>query len=247
MQKKGGKGEKKSKSLLIPEYLGINFENMVTNDGIPSKGTFIKKAKQSQIPNYEMTKFYTVTKRSFGDVDVVMSAEIDCIDHKILTTNGQDPNPIKKYVEIKLVIDPDIHYNNGIHFYNRMSKIWAQSFILGIEDIIFGFRDYSNNLVKVDRKQTEHLWNPDYLKLNNLELEQWNPNELNGFFQHILQWIYNVVTEDEKTCEPPNDMLVIWKLDHQLEDNKVVLKKTYEKKGIVSPQFVDWRNSIKNK
>jgi RAT1-interacting protein len=215
-------------------YSGYKFESIAT---IPkplsqiSRGALEKRFKKV-VNNIE--QYCSVVRTGVGKTKVIIGGEVDCVwDYK-----PEDSNPLGHYVELKtskVINDP----KDSVKFERKLYKTWAQTFLLGINKIIYGFRDENLVLRSVEQYQTEEI--PVLLKSNPYNM---NPNKINcidslKWYGAVIEWIAKEIPHDESKA---------WNLVYDPKVRSIVLSEADENisssllnGGIVTEKFKDWR------
>lgn len=165
---------------------------------------------------------------------LLLAGEVDCVyDYK--PTEG---DPLSHYLELKTsrVISDD---KQAFRFEQKLLKTWAQSFLLGVQRIVYGFRDDNGILRAVEEYTTDKL--PIVVKNSTVTSPQkkWNGVDAVAFFGAILEWIRKTVKSEG----------TVWRLQYHAGSAHVDLfpLKEPESKGkfFLLKEFVDWRNELK--
>ncbi|KAH3861118.1 decapping and exoribonuclease protein-like [Dreissena polymorpha] len=155
---------------------GWKFEQYLTAD--------TKDAKpNTDTPFNNCEEFGTVVRSRLNSHSLVFAGEVDAID-----TTGKKPH----YVEFKTTRD-FTHQKQLISFKRfKLIKWWAQSFLIGIPEVICGYRDDDGVVHRLESfntntipSMTKDLYNP------------WLPNVCFNFLDQFLSFIKDTVTEDD--------------------------------------------------
>lgn len=115
-------------------YWGYRFEGLCTNDPDGSANTNIQ--------------YCVIVKTRLGKNNILMGAEVDCID------GPKSKEPLKQYIELKT----SRHIENSRQQYSferfKLLKFWAQSFLVGVPRVVCGFRDDDGSLTKTETLKT---------------------------------------------------------------------------------------------
>ncbi|XP_071488435.1 decapping and exoribonuclease protein-like [Diadema antillarum] len=109
-------------------YWGYKFEQYVTSDGKTASVDTSKPVNSNEA-------FCSVIQTSMGSHSLIYSGEVDC------RINRPGTEPPANYVELKTskIWDNNHHERNFYRF--KLIRWWAQSYLLGVPEIICGFRD----------------------------------------------------------------------------------------------------------
>lgn len=154
-------------------YWGFRFENYMTY-----KSTEADIFNDSVNTNEE---YAIVVKTKLDDLNILMGAEVDCCHSENLTS----------YVELKT--NRNIENNRQMYNFKRFKlvKWWAQSFLIGIDKIICGFRNDYGLVTSFDTFETIDI--PKMVKgINNT----WEAAICFNFLLEFLKFIIKVVIKD---------------------------------------------------
>lgn len=218
-------------------YWGYKFEAISTLPKPWSEATReeIYDRPKNTVNNIE--QYISIVRTGVGNVKLALAGEVDAVtDYK--PEKPEDPLP--HYVELKTskVIRDEKDARN---FERKIMKAWAQSFLLGVRKIIYGFRDDNGVLRSLEEYKTEEL--PILVrdsKISNSKYK-WNGNDAVSFYASAVEWIKQSVGTQEN---------VAWRLQYTKNDSKLVL---YQLQGneasevlqtMLLPEFVEWRKSL---
>ncbi|XP_072022223.1 decapping and exoribonuclease protein-like [Amphiura filiformis] len=157
-------------------YWGYKFEQYVTSvDGNTPPDT------SQAVDNHEA--YCSVVKTTLNNHRLLFSGEVDC------SLYGCDKGPPANYIELKTSREwytPN-HEKNFYRF--KLLKWWAQSFLIGIPQVICGFRD--------DEGVVSHLKSFDTLRMPKYSRGEWNGAVCFHFMEQFLTYIKSVVVEDD--------------------------------------------------
>lgn len=129
-------------------------------------------------------EFCSVVASKLGDHHLVLGAEVDCVDK---ATEPLSDN----YVEIKThkVFRSEYDYKNFVKF--KLLKTWAQSFLAGVQKVLFAFRDPKGVL-----KETKLYDLKEFPRMARKEL-LWDANVCLTFGDKLLNLIVEKTTVDD--------------------------------------------------
>ncbi|KAG8951790.1 decapping endonuclease targeting mRNA [Tulasnella sp. 408] len=129
----------------LASYYGYAFESYCTTDrplppGYPPQGDGWGGPVDTNV------QWCSVVKTKLGNLRIIMGAEVDCVRDKF---TGQPDT----FVELKTsqVIR---NQRDEQRFESKMLKYWAQSYLLGIPEVIVGFRTQDGRIANVQSFQT---------------------------------------------------------------------------------------------
>ncbi|GMM27787.1 decapping nuclease [Martiniozyma asiatica (nom. inval.)] len=254
-QEKKGKENWDDRSIM-GMYSGYKFETLTTMN--KSWAAMDRKDIESRINASVDTaeQYSTVVRTTIGKTSLVLGAEVDCVwDWK-----AQD-DPLQHYVELKCtrVVDNPKEY---FKFENKLLQAWAQSFLIGVPKIVYGFRDDDFILRAIEEYETEKV--PILLKQNpmNEEKQRQNPNfkvtnkpmVVLKFICGLLDWISDEIDETDESksyrleYDPSVNKLYI-NLSTNTTEKTQHLRSTYNgaQGGILTEEFKNWRKELKEK
>jgi RAT1-interacting protein len=133
-------------------------------------------------------EYCSVFSSRFGNIRVILGGEVDCI---------QD----KEYIELKTsrVLDSK---RSVINFSRKLIRIWAQSYLVGISKIIFGFRNDDGILKDLKTYNTHEIASIAKSK------GDWNRNSCLHFTETLLNWLLTETCDQSSyTLSKTNDTL----------------------------------------
>ncbi|KAM3715845.1 Decapping nuclease dom-3 [Dirofilaria immitis] len=145
-------------------YWGFKFEQYVTSDSLSSESN-----RNEPVTNLE--EFNIVVKTRLGGrrgFRILYSGETDCID-----TDDE-------YVELKTQCK---ELTNGFWRHKAM-KWWVQSFLIGIQNIVVGFRDNNGIVTHIERLKVSQLAK---------KADQWSANITFNFLVAMLNRLKEVL------------------------------------------------------
>lgn len=152
-------------------YWGLKFEQYVTTDskdGIPN----------TEKPVNSNEAYVTVVRTSLNKHSLVFGGEVDCREGN-------------EYIELKTSREMSApnHYRNFKRF--KLIKWWAQSFLVGIERVVCGFRDDSGVVKFLETFKTKEI--PKYCSDIN---DHWKGTVCFNFCDEFLKFIKDSVQLD---------------------------------------------------
>ena len=235
-------------------FWGYKFESLAT---LPKPWSECTRDEIEARPNNvvdNICEYCTVVRTGVGKTKVVLGAEVDCAyDYKPTPENNQNPDSLMDPASLKddPTADPLHHYvelktsryivneNVARQFEQKLLKSWAQSFLIGVSKIFYGFRDDGGFVKSIEEFETASIpklvFNSTYTSAAN----KWDGNECVSFYSAVLEWIKNVIPPDEKKA---------WRLQYKAESDLlelIQLQGAEEQKVLefLLPDFVEWRRS----
>ena len=160
----------------------------MTEEKVPEYGSDLKSQKftfygykfealctKSEIVDTNI-EFASVFEAKFGHISLILGGEVDC---KV----GNE------YIELKTnrILDSE---RMEWKFSKKLLRVWAQSYLIGISKIIFGFRDDYGILQKVQEYNTHEI------AQKSKSDKGWNRHACLYFTQSLLEWILDNVKDD---------------------------------------------------
>lgn len=145
------------------QYWGLNFERLVTEEPKESVS--------------EMSSSYSVVTSTINKHRVLMRAEIDCTAH-------DDP---ADFVELKTALEPSNPNMDRNFKRNKLNKVWLQSYLCGIKNVIYGFRDNDGNITSLKHYKTSDL--PKICS------NYWDAGAMMSFLKALLTWALPQIEE----------------------------------------------------
>ncbi|XP_043216373.1 decapping and exoribonuclease protein-like isoform X1 [Amphibalanus amphitrite] len=157
---------------------GYKFEQYMMSD---SPGA----APDPHTPAVESAEFCCVLRSRLGRHSVVYGAEVDGVDpHR----EAGDGLSMAQFVELKTSREVETpRQRNSLQRF-KMLKWWAQSFLVGIERVVVGFRDDDGTVHRLHAYATKQL--PK-------EQDFWSPSVCMNFAAAFLAWAAEQVTGDD--------------------------------------------------
>lgn len=211
-------------------YWGYKFETVATLKQPWSETTREEIETRSKKAVNNIEQYASVVKTGIGNLRLVLGGEVDCVkDYK--PNDGRDP--LSHYLELKTsaTIQSDF---DVCKFERKIFKSWAQSFLLGVPTIIYGFRDKNGVVRSMDEFKTEEI--PAIVKKSQFtSLDQkWNGMDAIGFYAAILNWIKETVGTDSTA---------FWRLQYEAKSEEVLLYKLPKGEDFLLDEFKQWRLS----
>lgn len=181
------------------EYSGYAFEARTTlpKPWAECSRTLISKRAKKIVNNYE--QYISVVKTGMSNVGILLAGEVDCVWDYIPEGNKKD-NILNHYVELKTSKKIE---NPGqlVTFEKKLFKTWAQCFLLGINKVIYGFRDEQFALKTVEMFKTEEI--PIMIKENPVTQQQQNSNKIvcvNAlkWYGALIEWLNTSIDKEKE-------------------------------------------------
>ncbi|KAK9240766.1 RAI1 like PD-XK nuclease-domain-containing protein [Lipomyces kononenkoae] len=223
----------------LMSYWGYKFEQIAT---IPKPWNDCSRKEiesRGQKPVSNVAQYCSVVKTGLGDVRMVIAGEVDCVwDYKPDPKDNidDDPklfdNPLEHYVELKTnrVIQSD---RDASTFENKLFRVWAQSFLLGVPKAIVGFRSDQGYLQTFEEFETQKI--PGIVKKSKYSnpYTTWDAVDALAFLAACLQWLKTVIPRAEED--------VVWTIRYLPRSDYLTVSRT-DMPPFLHPDFVQWRS-----
>lgn len=198
-------------------YSGYKFESVALLDKPWAESTREAIDKRvNDIPNGD--QYVAVVRTQIGDNKILIGGEVDCVF---------DPaaKGASRYGELKTSREVN-NPKDGENLERKMNRAWAQSFLLGVKHIIYGYRTGDHKLAAVDYFKTEDL--PMYASSSS----SWSGTDEINFLNFALTELKKLPQEEDK----------LWRLVFDSANKKVDVKEV-EGESFLLKSFVEWRRS----
>ncbi|QNP99251.1 YALIA101S03e15478g1_1 [Yarrowia lipolytica] len=199
-------------------YSGYKFESVaLLNEPWFKSSREDIESRFDDIPNGD--QFVSVVRTQIGDNKILIGGEVDCVF---------DPcaKGTSRYGELKT--SREVHNaKDGEILERKMNRAWAQSFLLGVKHIIYGYRTGDHKLAAVDYFKTEDL--PMYAGASST----WSGADEINFLNAALTKLKDLPKEDNK----------LWRLVFDSANKKVDITEL-DGESFLLKEFVDWRKSM---
>ncbi|XP_037074049.1 decapping and exoribonuclease protein-like isoform X2 [Pollicipes pollicipes] len=172
---------------------GYKFEQFMMADAADSEAN-------PHVPVLEGEEFCCVLRSRLGSHSLVYGAEVDGLDPH----HTGDPSTMARFVELKTSREVDNQRQRNTLRRFKMLKWWAQSFLVGIERVVVGFRDDDGVVHRLHAYSTRQL--PK-------DQDFWSPAVCMNFADALLSFVARHVTGD--------DPRAVWRLDFRPAERRV--------------------------
>lgn len=227
----------KAKHMETCEYAGYKFETLATlpKPWAECTRTMIENRHKKVVSNYG--QYISVVLSGMGKVRTLLAGEVDCVWDYVPEGKG---DVLPHYVELKTSRKIDTP-QQAQQFEKKLFRTWAQCFLLGIQRIVYGFRDDNYILRNVEVYNTGEP--PVFFKNEALPRGSSPPVNCMAALQWYgaaLNWIVeNVDTSSERA----------YRLDYEPGSGGFVLTESDEgpkwRDGVIlSEAFMLWRETL---
>ncbi len=209
-------------------YWGYKFETLSLLSQPPSglSPAWIRAHKNATTSNYE--QFCSIVQTSFGPHSLLLGGEVDGLDGFKPT----DPDAPIPWIELKTAEElppPNFQtHRDHLKFERKLLKFWAQSFLLGVPEIVVGFRTKAGILSGLKTFKTHDL--PGIVRRGT---GCWDGNVCINFATDFLGWLKDTIREEGVYS------IVLKKRGGVVE----VMRVKDGTGGIVSEEFLAWRKN----
>ncbi|KAK3906411.1 RAI1 like PD-XK nuclease-domain-containing protein [Staphylotrichum tortipilum] len=168
-------------------------------------------------------QYCSVVRTGFGNTIVCLGGEVDAI------WDAKPPTPGDPINWVELKTSAEIHsHQDRVRFDRKLMKYWIQSFLLGVPQIIVGFRSESGVLRSVETLETRKIPH----QVQSRELARWDGNVCIKFASLFLEWL-RVSVPDEG----------VWRIKRGKGWNDIELSEVEEAGhgSIITDEFMNWR------
>ncbi|XP_044111976.1 decapping and exoribonuclease protein [Neovison vison] len=161
-------------------YMGYKFEQYMCAD---KPGSFPDPSGEVNTN----VAFCSVLRSRLGNHRLLFSGEVDCMDPRAPCTQ-----PPACYVELKT--SKEMHRpGHWRNFYrHKLLKWWAQSFLLGVPNVVAGFRNPEGFVCSLKTFPTMEMF--EYVRNDR---DGWNPSVCMNFCAAFLSFAQNTVVQDD--------------------------------------------------
>lgn len=207
-------------------YWGYKFEALALLPDTPQNTPMSVIEQRPSLVVSNHAQHCSIVKTAFGSNSLVIGGEVD----GLWQPKPQDPNAPVPWIELKTSEELPQHPQKRdiLRFERKLLKFWAQSFLLGVEKIIVGFRSKQGILRAVEVYDT--AWIPGRVRRGTA---CWDGNTCINFAASFLTHLKQTIT-DEGVYK-----ITLRKKGGTIEVGKVEDKGTG---GILSDEFLEWRN-----
>lgn len=216
-------------------YTGYKFESLTTlSKPLPliSRSTLEKRPKKI-VNNGD--QYISVVKTGVGKCKLILGAEVDCI----FDFREQGDN-LKHYAELKCtkgVID----ISDARKFERKLFKTWIQCFLIGINRIIYGFRDENFILRSVEEFATQEV--PVLLKVHNPQVGN-DCVEAIKWYGALTDWLLRVIPKEESEIKVYR---LVFENNHlnlsSIDEDHPEYSHLVHGEAILSNSFKEWRKT----
>lgn len=215
-----------------------------------------------------MCEYCVVARSGVGKIKTVLGAEVDglwdydpsgTVDmfskekhdteeaseekfEPLYDTQVSEGEMLSHYVELKTTMCITNARKAGSFLRFKLLNSWAQSFLIGVTRLVYGFRDEAGILKSVETYKTEEL--PKMVQQATVlsDDKKWKGNECIAFYAAVLQWVVDSVPKDENQ---------VWRLEYRSGEDHLHLNRISDASkeqalldGMLLKEFVEWRRSL---
>ncbi|KAF9643763.1 RAI1-domain-containing protein [Thelephora ganbajun] len=178
----------------LQTYYGYSFESFCTS-GMPHAKTGWGGDVDTNI------QWCSVVKTKLGNTRLVIGGEVDCVRGKSTKTNDT-------LVELKTSLTIRGQQDES-RFEKKLLKFYFQSFLLGVPEIIVGFRSPAGKLGTVQSFQTMQI-----PRMVRGKPGSWDPNVCLGWGERFLEFVKEAVQGDVHSApDGVEEVPVVWRVE----------------------------------
>lgn len=166
---------------------GYRFEHYITRDRAqtsspyPQTEPFCEDRLEYSAVIKTSLKSYNPEKQKFS---LLYAAEVDCLD-----VNKSSDELMSSFVEIKTTREMN-HVNQQRNFAKfKLIKWWAQSYLVGINHIICGYKNEDHLVTQIERMNVDEI----PVKCS----QHWNRKQCFNFLSQFLQHVRSTIVDDD--------------------------------------------------
>ncbi|SCU95569.1 LADA_0G16292g1_1 [Lachancea dasiensis] len=220
-------------------YSGYKFESLATvSKPLPHVSrSSLEKRPRKICSNGD--QYITVVRSGVGSCKLVLGAEVDCV----FDFSEDSSDNLKHYAELKCTKNVS-SFADARRFERKLFKTWLQCFLIGINRIIYGFRDENFLLKSVEEFSTQEI--PLLLKNNNAQLSN-ACIEAVRWYGALTEWLMTAIPREEST-ESVRAYRLSFENNHLklsgIEPGHAEYAELVEGVEILSPEFRAWRKEL---
>lgn len=209
-------------------YWGYKFEtlSMLPNTRENTSRDFINGRTKAVVSNH--AQHCSIVRTAFGSSSLILGGEVDGL-WQPKSSNPDAPIP---WVELKTAeeLPRNPQHRDILKFERKLLKFWAQSFLLGVEKVIVGFRSKQGILRVVDVYETARI--PGMVRRGTA---CWDGNVCINFAATFLEYLKKTVTEDG-----------VYRITLRKKGGVIEVSKLQDSGNgsILSEEFLGWRKPV---
>ena len=182
----------KPKRARLGTYYGYSFESYCTKD----QPGYTQQNTPGSVPGWggdvnTNQQWCHIVKTRLGPHRIILGGEVDCVETLDPLTEKERENVVELKTNMQLRSNED-----EMKLDIKMLKMYMQSFLLGVQSIVVGFRDPKGTLLSHKSYKTS-----DLPRLVRGKPTQWDANDNLAFGASILDFVRQTVkTEMERWC-----------------------------------------------
>ena len=111
---------------------------------------YIESREEQIVSNY--AQYCSIVRTGFGKTKMVIGGEVDAV----MDFKPSDKSEPTNWVELKTTAE--VHDDKGqVKLERKLMKFWAQSFLLGVPNIVVGYRDQQGVLQRLQKLETQAI------------------------------------------------------------------------------------------
>ncbi|SCU87968.1 LANO_0D00672g1_1 [Lachancea nothofagi CBS 11611] len=184
-------------------------------------------------------QYITVVRSGVGSCKLVLGAEVDCV----FDFCEDSTDNLKHYAELKCTKGVST-IADARRFERKVFKTWLQCFLIGINRIIYGFRDDNFLLKSVEEYSTQEI--PLLLKNNNPQLTNACMDAVR-WYGALTEWLLATIPREEST-----EYLKAYRLSFEnnhlklseIEEGHEEYPELLDGENVLSHEFRAWRKEL---
>jgi RAT1-interacting protein len=208
-------------------YWGYKFETlcMLPDTAEHTTKTFIESRPQAVVSNH--AQHCSIVHTAIGSNTLILGGEVD----GLWSPKPSDPERPIPWVELKTAeeLPPNPQQRDILKYERKLLKFWAQSFLLGVEKVIVGFRSKQGILRAIDIYETGRI--PGMVRRGTA---CWDGNTCINFAAAFLDHLKRTIVEEG-----------VYNISLKNKSGIIEIRKVQEQGtgDVVSEPFLDWRTN----
>ncbi|KAK8030805.1 protein RAI1 [Apiospora arundinis] len=207
----------------VMTFWGYKFETLSTLPATWDKTSrdYIENRENEIVSN--KAQYCSVVRTGLGKSIICLGGEVDAV----MGAKPQKKGAPTNWVELKT--SAAIQNDRGMqNFERKLMKFWIQSFLLGVPNIIVGFRDQRGILRKLEEIRTESI----PVKAMQRNVKSWNADMCINFATGFLDWLRQVINDDG-----------VWRIRRAPGSQQIEVTRVEEAGHgkILTDDFINWR------
>lgn len=170
----------------LMSYWGYKFEtlSLMPHPWSETSREYIEGREDEVVSNY--AQYCSIVRTGFGKTKLVIGGEVDAV----AAFKPEDISQPTNWVELKTTAEV-INDRDVVKLERKLLKFWAQSFLLGVPNIVVGYRSQQGMLQRLENIDTQTI--PERVLRGK---RMWDGQTCINFTSAFLEWLKATITED---------------------------------------------------